>query len=217
MQEYYNRRAWEYEQVYRREDPLREAELEAISEAMCGSLAGRDVLEVACGTGYWTERLASSAHRILATDTSTEMLDIARSKPIPASVSFSQVDAFELGTIEGRFTGGLANFWFSHVPKGGIPEFLRGLHERMIHSGANSGAHIFMADNCYTRRIGGELVTVEGSADTFKRRTLGDGSQHVILKNYYDAEQLAGIFGPFATEINVHVGQCYWWVSYVVA
>jgi SAM-dependent methyltransferase len=217
MQEYYNRRAQEYEQIYRRDDPVRAAELTAIASAMCAALAGREVLEVACGTGYWTERLADCACRIVATDASSEMLKIARSKQMPASVSFAQADAFDPGTAGGPFDGGLANFWFSHVPRRRIPEFLHGLHERLTRTNDGREARLFMADNCYQEGIGGELVVIQGSDDTFKRRRLSDGSEHMILKNYYDAGQLAEIFGPFAKEIDVQVGTCYWWVSYVQA
>jgi len=217
VQEYYNRRAQEYEQIYHREDPLREAELRAMSEAMCRTLARRDVLEVACGTGYWTERLAACADSILATDASLEMLEIARSKSMPPSVSFAQADAFDLATSGDSFNGALANFWFSHVPMSRIPEFLRGLHGRLAQTGKGAGSRVFMADNCYQEGIGGELVEIDGSEDTFKRRTLSDGSEYVILKNYYDADRLTDIFAAFSSEIDIQVGTCYWWVSYVPA
>ena len=62
MQNYYNRRAAEYEQIYRRDDPARQAELSSLTLAMQQTLAGRRVLELACGTGFWTERAAAYHH-----------------------------------------------------------------------------------------------------------------------------------------------------------
>ena len=51
MQDYYNRRAKEYEEIYRRDDPARQAELAALGEAMRRALAGLDVL--ACAMWEW--------------------------------------------------------------------------------------------------------------------------------------------------------------------
>lgn len=212
MQDYYNRRASEYEQIYRRDDPVRLHELAEITTAMRNTLGGRDVLEIACGTGYWTERLVGSAHTITATDASPQMLDIARSKHLPESVTLLTADAYRLSTLKGSYDGGLANFWFSHIPKARLQEFLHSWHHRLA-----SGACAFIADNTYQPGVGGDLVEVPGSADAFKRRFLGDGSEHMVLKNYYDREQLVSIFAPVSRNIVIHVGQCYWWVSYEIA
>jgi 2-polyprenyl-3-methyl-5-hydroxy-6-metoxy-1,4-benzoquinol methylase len=176
------------------------------------SLTGRNVLEVACGTGYWTERLAPVAATIVATDASEEMLDIARSKHLPPSVSFVEADAYNLAALPGVFDGALANFWFSHVPRARVADFLTGLHTRLGHA-----ASLFMADNSFQQGVGGELVQTEGSADTFKRRYLSDNSEHLILKNYYTRDELASLFKPHARDLRIHIGDCYWWLSYRVA
>jgi ubiquinone/menaquinone biosynthesis C-methylase UbiE len=212
MQDYYNRRAKEYEEIYERDDPVRLRELAEIATDMRDTLRGLHVLEIACGTGYWTDKLADTARSIVATDASQEMLEIARGKRLPKCVSLVRADAYDLGSLEGTFGGGLANFWFSHVPRARIPEFLDGLHRRL-----GKGGRTFMADNCYQTGVGGELVQIEGSADSFKRRHLSDGTAHLILKNYYDREQLSSIFGPAARSLKVQIGQCYWWLSYEIA
>src|SRR5262245_32800279 len=111
MQEYYNRRAKEYESIYHRDDPVRPYELADVAAAMRNTLSGLDVLEIACGTGYWTEQLAGYARSITATDASPQMLEIARTKGMPPSVSLINADAYDLGTVQGSFRGGLANFW----------------------------------------------------------------------------------------------------------
>src|SRR5438094_480838 len=126
MQEYYNRRAEEYEQIYHRSDPSRQAELDMLAGSMCADLAGLDVIEIACGTGFWTERLSTCARRIVATDASDEMLRIATAKSLPPNVQFTRVDAYDLSKVGGTFSGGVANFWFSHVPKGRLAGFLTG-------------------------------------------------------------------------------------------
>ena len=212
MQEYYQRRAQEYEQIYGRDDPVRQGEQAAIAEAMKRVFTNRRVLEVACGTGFWTEIVAQVAQHILAIDSSSEMLTIARGKGLDAhKVEFRQGDAYALNSVAGRFDAGLANFWFSHLPRARIDEFLRGFHERL-----GTGSIIFMADNVYMPEIGGELISRPNCQDTFKLRQLSDGSRYEVLKNYYEADQLHYIFSPRANNLKVHVGKCFWWLSYVV-
>src|SRR6185369_2885282 len=110
--DYYSRRAREYESIYRREDPIRQSEQQAILEALRRLFRGRRVLEVACGTGYWTCSLAEVVDHLCATDASSETLALARAKPFPpAKVDFHVADAYVLGTVPGTFTGGFANFW----------------------------------------------------------------------------------------------------------
>ena len=87
--------------------------------------------------------------------------------------------------IQGEFDYGLANFWFSHIPRNRIESFLQSFHERL-----GSGTQVFIADNVYVPGRGGELITPTDSEDTYKRRELADGSKHEILKNYFSYEEL---------------------------
>jgi SAM-dependent methyltransferase len=171
--QYYSRRAREYEQIYQRDDPVRQGEQDESVEAMRKALRERGVLEVACGTGYWTAILAEVAQHVVAIDSAREMLAIAREKGLPPKrVEFREGDAYALESVPGSFDAGMVNFWFSHVPKARIDEFLQGFHVRL-----GPGAIVFMADNVYVPGIGGELVTRPGIEDTFKLRELSDGAQ----------------------------------------
>ncbi|MEO8426314.1 MAG: class I SAM-dependent methyltransferase [Verrucomicrobiota bacterium] len=213
LTEYYGRRAREYERIYFRDDPVRLAEQETIATAMRCLFRDRRVLEIACGTGFWTEKISPVVEHLCAVDASPEMLTVARSKALPADkVEFAQEDAYALDSLPGRFNGGLANFWFSHVPKSRIDEFFTTFHARLV-----PGAVVFMADNVYLPGIGGELVGQPGIADTFKVRTLSDGSRHEVLKNYYAGAELKNILQRLAIDLRVRVGECFWWVSYVIA
>ena len=52
LQSYYAQRATEYERIYLK--PERQAELRALEAWLPSVFAGRRVLEIACGTGWWT-------------------------------------------------------------------------------------------------------------------------------------------------------------------
>lgn len=206
---YYRQRAREYEQIWHRDDPVRQAEQAAVARELATLFRGRRVLEIACGTAYWTQFFANVAEHVTAIDAAPETLEVARTKNFPASVELHAGDAYALGTVPGDFNAALANFWFSHVPKARIAEFLNGLHARIA-----PGSPVFMADNMNVPGVGGELVRHAGCEDTFKMRTLADGSKHVVLKNYFDRAELEGLFGRTARDLHVHIGKCFWWVSY---
>lgn len=210
---YYDTRAPEYEEMFRRDDPVRQAELRALGQALLDALRGRRVLEVACGTGYWTALLAGAARSILALDAAPKMLAIAREKALPsAAVTLRLADAYRLAEVSGVCDAGLANFWLSHVPRNRLDAWLEQFHARI-----GRGAPVFMADNVFFPGVGGELVRREGCADTYKRRVLADGSTYDVLKNYFNESELRGLLARHADALSIYSGTCYWWVSYRVA
>jgi 2-polyprenyl-3-methyl-5-hydroxy-6-metoxy-1,4-benzoquinol methylase len=210
LAEYYARRAREYERIYERDDPVRQGELRDIAAAMRRAISDRHVLEIACGTGYWTAVIAEAAASVVATDISAEMLAVARDKALQAgTVEFRVGDAFRLEEIRGRFDAAVAMFWLSHVPRDQMSAFLEQLHGRLP-----GDAVVFLADNVFVPGVGGELVARPGCTDTFKHRTLKNGSQYEIVKNYYDADELQVLLQPWARDLRIDVGTCYWQAVY---
>jgi len=117
LEDYYACRADEYEDIYYRDDPRRQKEQLEIQTALKEALKGANVLELACGTGYWTQFLSETAAKITATDFNREVLEIAKRKNFSCPVSLEIADAYHLSFIPKTFSGGLVNFWLSHVPK----------------------------------------------------------------------------------------------------
>src|SRR5687768_2207006 len=92
---YYSARAAEYEKVY--DKPERQEDLRRLHEIVPAHFAGRHVLEVACGTGYWTRLIAPRAGSVTACDFSPEVLELARARqPAADRVAFVTADAFAL-------------------------------------------------------------------------------------------------------------------------
>jgi SAM-dependent methyltransferase len=212
LRRYYDQRANVYDDMYLRSDPDWRKDLETLADEMAKALNGRRVLEVACGTGFWTEIAAKTAKRVVAIDASEKMLELARKrKKRNVNVGYIRGDAYSLEEIPGKFDAGLANFWFSHVPKSRTAEFLSGFHNRL-----ERPAIVFMADNRYVPGIGGQLITKLGIEDTFKLREGSDGSKHEVLKNYYDRDTLELLFSPKASNMKIHEMRYFWSVQYVV-
>ncbi|HMK47379.1 MAG TPA: class I SAM-dependent methyltransferase [Methanocella sp.] len=212
LYECYDAIAGDYEGIYRRDDKVRAAELNVIAAGMCESLRGRRVLEVACGTGFWTGIASREAAHIVALDISPRALAVAQSKALPQEVvEFSIHDAYDLASVHGTYDAGMANFWLSHVPKVRLDGFLEDLHGRL-----GAGSVVFMADNVYIPGIGGTLLVKRGIEDLFKLRRMPGGGMVEIVKNYYDEGALRSILEPRVDDLQINIGKCYWWVRYRV-
>ena len=120
--DYYAKRANEYERIY--EKPERQNDLAKLKELFQKTCAGHYILEIACGTGYWTQAISQTAKSITATDFNEEVLQIARAKKYGCEVSFQKADAFNVSFPQNNFTAGLAAAWWSHLKNSEIRNFL---------------------------------------------------------------------------------------------
>jgi SAM-dependent methyltransferase len=213
LEEYYRRRAKSYEEeFYHGSNDVRQRELEIIADVSMKTFEGRRVLDVACGTAYWTNFVSETAESIVGTDIAEEMLEIAKEKQFKCPVSLCKANVFHLPFRNESFNGGMADFWFSHIPREKIESFLEDFHHLL-----ERGSHVLMADNVYFAGIGGEFVKKEGDVNTYKRRQLRDGSEYLILKNYFSVDELTGIFAKHARGFspkNVFSGKYFWCLSY---
>lgn len=208
---YYSARAKAYENVYTEVDATRRSELNQIRNILSDLFAGHTVLEVACGTGYWTRALAAKAAQVVAIDASTAMLEVAQSQLVASTtVTFYHADAYHLDAVPGTFSGGMANFWLSHVPKSRLHAFLTQFHRRL-----EPKATVMLADNVYIPGVGGDLITKPADDNTYKRRQC-DGRVYEVLKNYYTSEDLRALFEPYADHLTIRMGYGYWWLWYTV-
>lgn len=205
--DYYSARAGIYDEIYRREDIQRQKEIEALKETIYRSFAGKHLLEVACGTGYWTAEAAKVSKTVSAIDGSEAMLEKARERLGKNDrVKFKLADAYCLKDVSGEFDAGMAFCWFSHVPRRKHREFLGQLHSRL-----KPGSTVLFVDNSYVKGLGGGLLPKDANGDSWKLRTLGS-SEVPILKNYFSVEELLKIFSSYNAAVEMQ--PCFWKVTY---
>lgn len=210
MVEYYARRAREYELIYAK--PERQAELKTLRERIGPLFAGRRVLEVACGTGYWTEVIAGAARSVVAIDINEEVLEIARTKAMePGKVTFLKGDVYEMPQVEGCFDGGLAAFWWSHVPKERMRLFLEGFHRHL-----EPGAFVLIMDNAFEAQSSTPVHRRDANGNTFQLRQLKDGTTHEVLKNFPTERELRDAVAGLGERVEVQFLQYYWTLTYAV-
>src|SRR4051812_25489781 len=206
--DYYARRAQEYERIYQK--PERQEELARLREIVAQAFAGERVLEVACGTGYWTEVLARTASSATATDINEEVLEIARRKPdCKGKVTFQRADTYRLPVFQPKFSAGLAAFWWSHVPKARLKEFLNGFHQAFA-----PGAKLMFMDNRYVEGSSTPVSRKDAEGNTYQWRKLDDGSVHEVLKNFPDRKELLEHARASAGEVEVTELKYYWVLNY---
>jgi ubiquinone/menaquinone biosynthesis C-methylase UbiE len=207
---YYAARAKEYERIY--DKPERQSDLARLRELIPRYLSGRDVLEVACGTGYWTQFIAARAGSVTATDINAETLEIARTKAYPAGrVKIEQADVYRLPVRYDRFTGAFAGFWWSHLKHTERRSFIEVLHRALA-----PGAVVVALDNLYVPGSSTPIHHVDAEGNAFQQRPLDDGSQHLVLKNFPTEDELLADIDGLGNAAEYTALDYYWLLAYEV-
>jgi SAM-dependent methyltransferase len=189
---YYRARAPEYDRWWYRTEqyvlpPERKAEWdEEISrlEAAIDEMAPHgDVLELACGTGLWTERLSRHARHITAVDGSPEALALNRARLGDAAVDYVEADLFAWRP-DAAYDVVFFSFWLSHVPTAAFAEFWA-----TVGGALRPGGRAIFIDN----RWGDATASASEAArmGDVETRDLSDGRTYRIVKLYYEPEELA--------------------------
>jgi ubiquinone/menaquinone biosynthesis C-methylase UbiE len=211
---YYKDRAKEYEQVYEWRDPRRQEEQDLMGAEMMNFFSGMDVIDIGCGTGYWTQIISETAKSIMGIDINQTVLDIAISKTYHCPTEFKVMDAYRIDYPEKTFGGALTSFWLSHVRREDLDGWIKQMHRIL-----KPGARVFVSDNAFIEGVGGDLVSKPGDPNTYKLRTLNDGSKHLIVKNYFTKDELLELFSRHTrcvTGENIFHGRCFWWIKYTL-
>jgi ubiquinone/menaquinone biosynthesis C-methylase UbiE len=206
MVQYYAERAREYEQIYER--PERQADLIRFKSAIEATFAQRRVLDIACGTGYFSACAARRARWLDGVDANEQTLELARAKSI-ANARFSLGDAYELAAPKQPYTGALCTFWWSHIPRERIEAFLRGVHRQLA-----PGAVVLFADNTYVEGSSTPVVRTDGGGNTYQNRSLQSGASYEVLKNFPAAGELIAWAMRFGTAVELRQLTYYWWLRY---
>lgn len=208
--DYYAARAPEYDRVYLK--PERQADLREIERWLPTVFAGRSLLEVACGTGYWTQFLAPAASRVLAIDAAPQTWRIAQARVPPGTVQFMTGDAYALPAEAAGYESAFAGFWISHVPRSRLRAFLQGLHAALV-----PGAKVVFLDNRFVPGSSTPIAERDSEGNTYQVRRLDDGSSYRVLKNFPTQEEIRHATQGLAGELRFHEWPHFWAAEYVVA
>ncbi len=162
-----------------------------------------DVLEVACGSGIWTQRLLRSAVSVAAVDGAPEMLRRARNRVgIAAPVRYIEADLLAW-RADRRYDAVFFGFWISHVPEDKFTSFWSTVSDAL-----KPGGRVFFFDDNY--RTEAELI--EGTRSAIVQRRLNDGTPFKVVKIPYDPAALEQRLRELRWDITVTgtSGPFYW-------
>lgn len=203
---YYKNRANEYERIYSK--PERQNDLKEVALSLQNIFENKTVLEIACGTGYWTEKIAGTATSVFATDINKEVIDIARKKEIKnKEVSFEVADMYTLDPAK-KYDSLFGGFIFSHILKQDVENFFDTINKFVKPNGK-----IVLMDNNFVEGSNLPVTYTDDNQNTFQTRLLDDGTSHLVLKNFPTENYLRKKLKGKASEI-CFINMEYFWILY---
>jgi SAM-dependent methyltransferase len=192
--EYYRARSAEYDQWwlrqgrYDRGDALNAqwfAEAASVQSAVGAFRPTGRVLELACGTGIWSEQLLPSASHLTLLDGSPEMLSIATARLHAPEVHTIEADLFKWHPTE-QFDVVFFGFWLSHVPPERFTDFWQ-----LVRDCLAPGGRVFFVDSLYDHTSTALDHRLPEPEATVVRRRLNDGREYQVVKVFYHLSELA--------------------------
>lgn len=191
---YYQARAGEYDEWFLRRgryDRGVEATRQWFSEVntvearleQLGALGS--CLELAAGTGLWTDKLVRRADALTVVDGSAEMLAACRQRVGEGTaISYVEADLFTWKSGE-QFDTVFFSFWLSHVP----PERF-GPFWQMVKGALRPGGRVFFLDSLHVETSTAADHVLPGREEITLERKLNDGRRYRIYKVYHDPPTL---------------------------
>jgi 2-polyprenyl-3-methyl-5-hydroxy-6-metoxy-1,4-benzoquinol methylase len=215
--DYYKARASEYDEWFLRQGRYDRGtelnqqwfqEVDQVREALNQFQPVGNVLELACGTGLWTQQLSSHARHITAIDAAEEALELNRARVHSSKVKYLQADIFSWQPTE-RYDMIFFSFWLSHVPSPYFNQFWQ-----MLSRGLESNGRLFFVDSKYEPTSTARDHQLGDSRDSIVTRRLNDGREYQIVKIFYQREQLEKRLSQMGWDIKVQETPNYFLFGY---
>lgn len=208
MVEYYRARAAEYDEWFYRRGRFDRgeaanaawfAESAEVFVAFEALGVGGDVLELAPGTGIWTERVARMARTVTAVDASPEMVAINRVKlgPGVANVEYLLADLFTWQP-DRQYDACCFGFWISHIPLERLDSFLA-----TVAGALRPGGKVFFVDGRREPTSTANNHQLPEVGEQVMTRKLNDGRAFQIVKNFFDPAALAARCAAVGLDVEV--------------
>ena len=190
--EYYRARANEYDEWFLRKGRYDHGpehrtawfhEVALVEAALEQELESGEVLELACGTGLWTQHLVRHHSRVIAVDASPEAIAINRHRVQSDAVEYVMADLFTWQP-EARFDAVFFGFWLSHVPWNQFEGFWAKVAASLKPKG-----RVFLVDSLLEQAsTARDHAPLDQSGLT--RRRLNDGREYTIVKVFHEPASL---------------------------
>lgn len=206
MKIYYKERAREYDEWFYRKGRYNRSpesnerwfrEVDEVIQALNRAHLEGDVLELAPGTGIWTEKLLRTATTITAVDASSEMIEINQARVASERVSYIEADLFTWRP-DHLYDAVFFGFWISHVPLERLDHFLVSVASML-----RPGGKVFFVDGRREPTSTADNHQLPDLESQTMVRKLNDGRAFEIVKNFYDPADLAARCARAGLDVDV--------------
>jgi SAM-dependent methyltransferase len=205
--QFYAKSASNHDRIYDRAE--RQDDLARMRELLARAVEGHTVLELACGTGFWTTTLAESAESVLATDINAEMIAMCELRALPADkVRFRVADAYNLPADIGRFSAVFIGGWWSHIKREEQERFLAQLRSKI-----GADIRVVLLDESYVEGVSETIARTDLEGNTYQIRVAPDGERYEIPKTYPTDSSLRKKLANSVREIRLRRLEHYWLLS----
>ena len=143
-----------------------------------------NILELACGTGIWTQELLRIGQKITAIDASDEMIEINRLKLGALNVDYRQLDLFSWEPDQ-EYDFVYFSFWLSHVPPTLLDSFLT-----KVYNSVRPEGQVFIVDSRFSPTSTAKNHTLQDNKKIYQTRKLNDGQNFKVVKIFYQHDVL---------------------------
>lgn len=203
--EYYRARAHEYDQWWLRQgryDRGQElnggwfADAVELNSALHAFAPAGDILELAGGTGIWSEQLLTCATTLTVVDGSPEALAINRARLNSGRAEYIEADLFEWQP-QRQYDVVFFSFWLSHVPDQAFDGFWR-----LVRTCLAPGGRVFFIDSRKDPASTAVDHRLPARAPVAERR-LNDGRTFNVYKIFYEPPALQQRLARLGWHIHV--------------
>lgn len=187
-------------------EPDMDEDIDDMSIHLGNVLAGHKVLELGCGTGFWTEVAAESAESVLAVDINPSLIEIARERPMTeGKVTFRVADALNLPEDIGSFTAVLVSFLWSHLNKKEQEQLLATLKKRLA-----KDVLLVILDDAFVEGFSETIARTDPDGTTYQILSTPEGERFEVAKSYQSDSALRKRLGTTVKEIKIERIEFFW-------
>ena len=193
MMAYYDQRAEEYDEIYLGKGPAipdslaYKNDVKKISQ-MVSKFGKGNLIDIACGTGFWLPYYESNCSKITLIDQSEKMFSQCQRKVdelgIKSKCHFVQKDFFKVKLGNSVFERAIVGFFISHLSRQHQQVFFERLKKIL-----KSDAQLMIIDSAWSKKRQ-KYRKKEG----IQERVLSDGRTFNVYKRYFDQPDIEEMF-----------------------
>ncbi len=202
MMEYYNARAYEYDEIYEGKGPASFPPDYYISDIksihiFTENFGKGNIIDIACGSGYWLKDYYDKCNNFTFFDQSSRMLELCRVRAdeygIADRATFIQDDILKYQwKEEAIFDRAVIGFLLGHFTKVQEETFFEILRKLL-----KPGSDFLIIENTWTEK----RAKMQNKEDIVQRQ-LNDGKNYKIYKRYFEKDDLPNLLKRYHFKVK---------------